>query len=318
VLVVVSACQALAPKADRPIPVIEGATEVGTERCLTCHAEIGEAHKVRHNLVFAKRSDACEICHGPGSRHVESMSEDDIVGTRPLRALDAESRSALCLTCHGTQLPRFAHSEHAREGVSCWQCHAAVLHAGAPEPAEASASIASGATFEMPGDAALVSAHRRRGEVQRCYQCHGEIAADFLLQFHHPVPEGQMGCTDCHEVHREDVQSAADRGNERCLSCHHEIRGPFVFEHLAMDDGCVICHAPHGSLVEKLLTQNNNGLCEQCHFDARFPLIGAVDHAGLLSGGARCYDCHLQVHGSNTDENFMPLRMRRGVIGVSP
>jgi predicted CXXCH cytochrome family protein len=75
------------------------------------------------------------------------------------------------------------------------------------------------------------------------------------------------------------------------------------------------CHAPHGSIVEKLLVEDNNGLCQQCHFDARFPLIGAVDHTGFLSAGARCWDCHFQVHGSNTDENFVPLRieeLRRG------
>ena len=34
-----------------------------------------------------------------------------------------------------------------------------------------------------------------------CYRCHQQIAALFRLPFHHPVPEGKMTCSKCHDAH---------------------------------------------------------------------------------------------------------------------
>ena len=32
--------------------------------------------------------------------------------------------------------------------------------------------------------------------------------------------------------------------------------------------------------------------------------VGGQAHAGILTGEARCYDCHREVHGSNVDPAF--------------
>ena len=33
-----------------------------------------------------------------------------------------------------------------------------------------------------------------------CYSCHLNVKAKFMLQHHHPVPEGRMLCSDCHDM----------------------------------------------------------------------------------------------------------------------
>ncbi len=78
-----------------------------------------------------------------------------------------------------------------------------------------------------------------------------------------------------------------------------------MFEHEAVsEEDCAACHRPHGSQHDKLLTQDGNGLCLQCHVDAHLNAtdgweIGEQSHAGLLLSEGRCYDCHTHVHGSN-------------------
>jgi len=311
-----AACPADQAGPRRLLPVVAGATPVGTKACLECHDDVpGAWAGTPHAVAITERGDGCEICHGAGSVHVESEEAGDIVGSEALRALDAGARSALCLTCHATKLPHASQSDHAVAGVSCWACHPGALHAHTPTT-ETVLAVDTGWEAMKADHGPLVTSGVGRREAAFCYQCHGDVEGDFLLQFHHPVPEGTMRCGDCHAVHGESLRVRALGEDERCLACHEEIRGPFIFEHLALEDGCTVCHTPHGSIVEKLLEQADNGLCEQCHFDARFPLIGAVDHTGFLSGGALCYDCHFQVHGSNTDENLNPLgieeRVRRG------
>src|ERR1051325_4492492 len=74
----------------------------GSEMCGACHEDIAKAFaKNPHDTVEtdSKRgweSRACEACHGPGQKHTESTSADDI---RNPSKLNAAATGKICMTC---------------------------------------------------------------------------------------------------------------------------------------------------------------------------------------------------------------------------
>ncbi|MBI3316994.1 MAG: hypothetical protein HYZ85_03190 [Candidatus Omnitrophica bacterium] len=142
-----------------------------------------------------------------------------------------------------------------------------------------------------------------------CFTCHTDKKFQFQLPSHHPVLEGKMSCSDCHSAHGADVRpwSATTLSgiNEACLHCHKEQKGPFVWEHEAVREGCTTCHQVHGSLHAKMLVARDNMLCLRCHTQMNFPIIGRQGHGGRLPQGT-CFSagCHTAVHGSNFDDHL--------------
>lgn len=270
-------------------------TYVGSESCLDCHEDEADfygthsAHSVDLGFVVPGTNiSSCEACHGPGSVHAEEEDIDYIVGIDALRALDDGQRAQMCLQCHTDHSIQWADSPHAGTEVSCNDCHADQVHFG--------------------GAAIPAADYRNQGEF--CLQCHTSETADFRMPFRHRVLEGQMTCNDCHDPHAGFSQTAWNGLNDTCLECHTEMTGPFVFEHEGVAaENCTACHKPHGSMHDKMLTQDGNTLCLQCHYDIDFNAdgnfaLGDQAHGGLLGNEGRCYDCHVQVHGSNLDSNF--------------
>ena len=145
-----------------------------------------------------------------------------------------------------------------------------------------------------------------------CYQCHLETKVAFNLRYHHPVKEGRINCTNCHNPHGEDIYKAKGmaigRENEVCRECHREKTRPRVFEHEALREGCTACHSPHGSVNKKMLVENDNNLCLKCHAQIAMPgsvSIGVVSHTARLALGA-CWSagCHTAVHGSDINSHL--------------
>ncbi len=146
-----------------------------------------------------------------------------------------------------------------------------------------------------------------------CFNCHLDKRGEFLISYRHPVPEGKMTCGDCHDPHKGEILTAGAAGlmtqNEGCLKCHQSQRGPFVFEHEAIREGCILCHKPHGSVNAKMLTERNASLCLKCHFrqpaGAGQVLIGGWDHTAALQMGS-CWSagCHEAVHGSHVSSSL--------------
>ena len=140
-----------------------------------------------------------------------------------------------------------------------------------------------------------------------CFQCHLDKRAEFSLPHHHPVIEGKMSCSDCHNPHKGDAMHGGPFSHtsesDACAKCHTAQRGPFVFEHEAVREGCTTCHAVHGSVNQKMLVQRNHTLCLKCHFQqqtgAGVIVIGGRDHTSFLRRGT-CWSagCHEAVHGS--------------------
>lgn len=209
-----------------------------------------------------------------------------------------------CAMCHEKITKDFKRSEHSRivavskkEGQACEACHG-------PGSSHADAETKAGrrATIINPGKAP-----------EACYKCHLDKKGEFSLQYHHPVPEGKMSCTDCHDPHGEDgvkpgTLSSLYGKNEICFKCHKDQRGPFVYEHEALREGCAICHNAHGSINQKMLIERDANLCLKCHFQANFTsggFIGDSGHTTRVPAGP-CFSggCHTAVHGSNYNDHL--------------
>jgi predicted CXXCH cytochrome family protein len=146
---------------------------------------------------------------------------------------------------------------------------------------------------------------------EACFRCHIDVHAQFDLPQHHPVLEGKLNCIQCHDPHGRDIMKPAGglamaRLNQTCAQCHRAQARPFVFEHPALREGCLVCHNPHGSINAKMLVQADPNLCLKCHAQEQKPgsaggiFIGKVQHKTFLAQGT-CWSagCHNAVHGSN-------------------
>jgi DmsE family decaheme c-type cytochrome len=272
---------------------------VGSSTCQACHEDIFNAlAKSPHHIVeIDKRrgweGKACEACHGPGQKHAESVSADDI---RNPSKLAAAATDKICLSCHlntPTHVGRLQ-SSHAKDGVACTSCHK--VHAD--------------------GGAHLVERKPQAINAQ-CSACHLTAAAQFQRPFHHKVPEGAMSCVDCHNPHgshRPAMGQSFGANEPGCLNCHGDKRGPFMFEHGPVRfEGCQTCHEAHGSANPRMLVRQEVRLvCLECH--ANLPNGNKTGTLGVVPPSfhdlrspryQNCTVCHQKVHGSYVDRNLL-------------
>jgi predicted CXXCH cytochrome family protein len=224
-----------------------------------------------------------------------------------------------CQQCHPDIYQGFATADHARliaEGpnalnAGCESCHGpASLHAQSGGEVKPPYGFTSGRPQTISYGAREAIGHARETETL-CFQCHNDVRGKFSLPSHHPVPEGKLSCTDCHSPHKGSIYrggAALLAENEKCLRCHSEQRGPYVFEHEASREGCTICHTAHGSVNAKLLTVRDANLCVKCHFQqvrgGRL-LFGGSEHTLRVQQGT-CWTagCHEAVHGSRVNSSL--------------
>ena len=299
---------------------------VGAARCTTCHkSEATEFGKTDHSKITFPGKDyiqGCESCHGPGKAHADAVQAahgDDAeiakaLQEHPIFAFNgnATENASHCLECHTSskQQDFFAHSEHAGHGISCNQCHVAHLVDEVKDASKSGLPYPQAHFFQVPQLADetrwLHNSLLKQSEPALCYGCHQTIQAAFSLPQHHRVPEGLMKCSDCHNPHgTENHASLVSATNETCTKCHVEKHGPFVFDHPAVAiTGCVTCHNPHGADNRMLLVRREGRqLCLQCHPEFN---SAQVPHGRLsFQTSGECVRCHVEIHGSNLDPNFL-------------
>ena len=266
------------------------------EKCTRCHDEmeakpILSIYQTRHGVKADRRTPACQDCHGESLAHANKPknSQNFPLTDVPFQSkLPAAPQNESCLTCH--QIDKARHwvgSPHERQGLACVNCH----------------------TLHTPRDPLL----KRSSQAKACFVCHQTQRAEIHMPSAHPLANGKLTCTDCHNPHGSNGPKllVQDSSNETCFTCHAEKRGPFLWEHAPASDDCSLCHTPHGSTARPLLKLRSPWLCQQCHSSSRHPATAYSSSTGSstnigtsLNNTAQlplhgCSNCHSQVHGSN-------------------
>lgn len=291
--------------------------------CVRCHRTAVEMFERSPHASFMKDphlsldKKGCQACHGPSKPHVDHRQEDNGLYANVISYLHdkPEEIAAACLRCHNDTITE-AHwkkTGHAHAGVTCTNCHQIhwldrlgkdrIRHTAPDQKIDDLTNTVGKITrSSVFSDAPEPKALLKADEPTLCGQCHRKELAEFRLNFHHPVPEGRIVCSDCHGVHpNRNDRTRVHTAKQNCITCHSDTAGPFVFEHDPVSDltgdGCLECHRPHGSQNPRMLSSFSRGLCIQCHSDK------AVNH----NPGRTCWDsgCHSAVHGSNHDRLFL-------------
>ena len=287
-----------------------------SKACIKCHdaEDLPDMSRSAHAVSTDARTPACVSCHGASPTHV-NKPDGSRLRPAPDRVFSknggspAGERNAACLTCHerGSNHALWRGSAHEAADVACSSCH----------------------KVHTNHDKVLA----RTSQPEVCYTCHQEQRAQMLRPSHHPVPEGKMSCSDCHNAHGSAGPKLVRREttNGTCYTCHAEKRGPFVHAHEPVTEDCMNCHSPHGSTVANLLKARAPVLCQQCHTPHVVGSVGALGgQPGVyppaapgqaaaavtaITGGKNvvnmwqgrsCTNCHTQVHGSNNPSATHP------------
>src|SRR5262245_29679099 len=263
---------------------------VGAETCKGCHEPQFEkfSHTKMGRLFLkgprnAREGLACENCHGPGKAHVDAGGGKGKGGLITFAKNDptpVAQRNQACLTCHTKGAHLFWQgSAHEARDVPCTGCH------------------------KVMEDVTRRGQLARPSELETCGTCHIRERAAATKFSRHPMLEGKMACTSCHNPHGSISPALLKEAslNDTCYTCHAEKRGPFLFEHPPVMETCTNCHNPHGSNHAKMLTLYPPRLCQQCHVETRHPTSPYGRATGDLKFvmGRACLSCHSTIHGTN-------------------
>ena len=280
----------------------------GDAECTACHDEADAPGllaigKTRHGVKADGRNPTCTSCHGASRAHTEYKGKEK--PPKPDSAFGktskttAEAKNAACMTCHQADAKRshWEGSAHQAKDVACSSCHK--IHT------------------------AHDNVRDKKTQPEVCFACHKEQRAQVNKPSHHPIMEGKVACSDCHNAHGSVGPKLMKRDSvvETCYTCHMEKRGPFVHNHEPVSDDCSNCHNPHGTVAENLLKVRAPMLCHQCHtphggfipqlLGAQTPALkNSATQSGKsttnLTQGRSCMNCHTQVHGTNNPSTVNP------------
>ena len=217
------------------LTAVKGATFVGTETCATCHEKEAQYFKLStHSRISVKdipegAAQGCEMCHGPGSAHVDA-------GGGKGTMINPRKNPEVCFSCHMDKKAEFRLPFHhpVLEGkMSCADCHN--LHGV---------------------DARPWTATSMEDVNEVCFKCHKDKQGPFVWE-HEAMRDG---CTTCHKVHGSiNDKMLIARDANLCSRCHVQTNFPQIGEdddHASrLKQGTcwsASCHnVPHGSNFDR-------------------------------------------------------------------
>jgi DmsE family decaheme c-type cytochrome len=277
----------------------------GDAKCTACHDEADSPEllaigKTRHGTVADVRTPTCTKCHGESEAHLLN-AQDSKIRPKPdhnfsgKRMDPAGERNAACQGCHQKDAKHsyWEGSTHQTSDVACTSCHK--IHVAKDKVRD------------------------KRSQHEVCFTCHKEQRAQVNKPSHHPIVEGKMTCSDCHNAHGSAGPKLMKRDNvvDTCYACHMEKRGPFVHNHQPVNEDCSNCHNPHGTTAESMLKMRPPFLCNSCHTphspiqpsltgQTTPPVAQGWWNPAAITQGRSCLNCHTQVHGSNNPSGVDP------------
>lgn len=272
------------------------------KECLDCHAT-GLDSRYDHgthewSTTFVDAGVACESCHGPGARHVETKAKSDIVHPGKI---DGERALAICGSCHGPREPLFPllDAKHRFRPGDRYDDHyqALVVVDGPQRSGEYFADgRPSSSSFEYQallqsacyrsGKATCVTCHSAPHEKHgpnemksaadaSCRDCHANVAAQGEAHTHHRSAKG-ASCTGCHMPLL--VSGVLDKFPD------HTIDVPNVANTIRHDvpNACGVCHKdkPAGDLGRTVAAWWPNAAARQAR---RIRLADAIDERTAAS-----------------------------------
>ncbi len=265
--------------------------------CTRCHDENDKTpvlaiYQTPHGNKADSRTPSCQGCHGESEKHLSSKgnSPDVIFGIKKgaYSPSDAKDQNTACLTCHEKDQNRthWQGGAHQVADVACASCHQT--------------------------HAAHDKVRDKRTQPDVCFTCHTDQKAQVRKFSHHPIGEGKVACSDCHNPHGSTGPKLLKKNTvtETCYTCHAEKRGPYLWEHQPVTEDCSLCHTPHGSNITPLLKSRPPFLCDECHNGPHASVNPVAGNAAGIQGGLTsvpsesytgraCMNCHSMVHGSN-------------------
>jgi len=254
--------------------------------CLDCHEGqdktlIGSPHELSSSSHMRSSIEiSCGDCHTGWEAHLDDPSIENIDTGKNL---SAEKQAEICGKCHLTahQTTMISTDPHSRTELTCTSCHS---------------------VHDNPNNSLV-----KENLDNYCLSCHTTTAFEFKQRSVHPLESGNVRCVDCHTLDAIKDPLMTVGFDWTCQNCHAEKSGPFLYEHpvasshLLNGGGCIECHEPHGSSVDRLLKQPGNGACLQCHGT---PVGHLTEHSGLGSK-LDCVQCHSEIHGSFNNRLFL-------------
>jgi len=266
----------------------------GDAICTRCHDEyeyypVLSIGKTKHGTRADDRTPNCTSCHGDSQAHLDGSESDD---GRPLTEVKygvksptpIPKRNAKCIACHqGGERIHWQQGSHNLNDVACTSCHQ--VHTAHDKVRE------------------------RTTQPQVCFTCHKQQRMDAMKFSSHPLEDGKVVCSDCHNAHGSAgvKELVRDTVVDTCYQCHAEKRGPFIWSHEPVNEDCSFCHNSHGSNIAGMLKTRMPMLCQNCHEGDVHRGLPPDENSRFTTGRA-CANCHTNIHGSNSPSGAVGAR----------